>query len=74
MADGKKMGAILALIGKPEKKPKEDDGPSSREVAAQAVLDAIEAKDAKMLADAMQSSYDACAMHGGEDDYDDESA
>lgn len=70
MAD-KKMGLILALAGKPEKKAKDsEEESSSREVAAQAMLDAIEAKDAKMLAEAAQSLYDACSMHG--DDYDDE--
>lgn len=64
-------GLLLALLAGP-KKPKdeaeEDDGGDAKSVAAQAVLDAIEAKDPDMLADAMDSMVKSC-MHG--DDYED---
>ena len=57
MADEKKKpmgGLLLALMGKPKKPEAAVSGESSTaEVAAQAVLDAIESKDAKELASAM---------------------
>jgi len=64
----KKGGLLLALMGKPKDEP-EDDEESSAEMAAQGVLDAIESKDAKALADAMRTMVDACSV---DDDYDDE--
>jgi DNA-binding GntR family transcriptional regulator len=72
MADKPKgKGLLLAIMGakKPMKEEPEDDEADTKSVAAQAVLDAIEAKDAAALADAMDSMVKSCMSGSDDDDY-----
>lgn len=67
----KKGGLLLAIMGpkKPAMDEEESDDPGTKQVAAQAVLDAIESKDSAALAEAMDSMVKSC-MHGGDSEDD----
>lgn len=59
MADPKKTGAFLLAALKPKAPAESDAGDSPRRMAAQGVLEAIEAKDAAALEDALATFLDA---------------